>query len=141
MAPLVEVGEVFEETVQLDPDTVRRFAIEAHDFNPLHHDLEFARKSRFKRLIASGTHTIALLCGLSATHFSKRGVMLGLEFSQRLIKAVGASEKILLRWEVTDVTAKPSLDGWLVRMRGEVQNQAGEVALSSEGLVLVTARI
>jgi 3-hydroxybutyryl-CoA dehydratase len=141
MKALVQVGEVFEESVQLDADTVSHFAAQAHDFNPLHHDVEFARKSRFKRLIASGTHTISLLCGLAATHFSKRGVMLGLEFSQRLTKAIGADEKISLRWEVVDVTEKPSLAGWLVRMHGEVRNQEGELAMSSEGLVLVTATI
>lgn len=141
MRRLVEVGETFEKKVRLDPESVRAFATAAQDMSPLHHDAAFAERSRFQQLIASGTQTISLLYGFAATHFSARGVMLGLEFSQRYIKAVGASEEILLRWEVTGVIEKPSLAGWLVRLHGEIVNERGEVVLASDGLALVAANI
>lgn len=141
MRRLVEVGERFEKRVRLDPESVSAFATAAQDLSPLHHDADFAARSRFKQLIASGTQTISLLYGLAATHFCDRGVMLGLEFSQRYLKAVGANEEILLRWEVTGVMEKSSLAGWLVRLHGEIVNEQGELALSSDGLVLITANI
>jgi acyl dehydratase len=47
------------------------------DTNPIHHDPEFAASSRYGRLIASGTHATALLLGLTASYFSKKGSMIG----------------------------------------------------------------
>ncbi len=51
----VSVGEIFERIVTFDEQGARTFATLVGDFNPLHHDDEFARKSRFGGLIISGT--------------------------------------------------------------------------------------
>ncbi len=70
---IIKPKERFSSEVTLNPTLVSEFAKAAGDFNPMHHDPEFAANTRFKKLIASGTHTTALLLGLTASHFSKHG--------------------------------------------------------------------
>src|SRR5690349_10278922 len=96
--------ERFSREVTLTPEAVRAYAESAGDDNPVHHDPEFAAGTRFGRPIASGTHTTALLLGLTASHYSRRGAMLGLEFWIGLRKAVFADEKIRLEWLTIKVT-------------------------------------
>ncbi len=132
------VGETFERHVSIDAAEIRRFAASVEDFNPLHHDEAVAARSRFGGLTASGTHSASLLMALTATHYSKHAQPLGLDFSLRFRKAVKAGDRLLLRWTVTRIEFKPSLQGELVSLLGEAINQAGEVALSATALLLVT---
>ena len=55
----------------------------------------------------SGTQTAARLMALTATYFSKRFDVVGLDFSVRFHKAVFADETVTLEWEVVDVTPNP----------------------------------
>jgi acyl dehydratase len=127
----------FTADVQLDPASAAAFARNAGDDNPLHHDQEFAARSRFGRLIASGPHTTALLLGLTAKHFSQLGSMLGLEFWIRFRRAVFADEQIKLEWLVIRVTPHAKLGGDIVELRGRVLGQDGRTALGAKGKVLV----
>ena len=70
----------FSSTVTLTPASVREFARAVGDRNPLHHDAAHAAQTRYGRPIASGTQTTAHLMALTATHFSQRAAMVGLEF-------------------------------------------------------------
>jgi acyl dehydratase len=111
------------------------------DDNPVHHDPAFARGTRFRRPIASGPHTTALLLALTASHFSKTGAMLGLEFWVRFKKAIYADETIRLEWLVVKVTPNPKLNGDVVELRGRIQSEDGTTALGAKGRVLVTDRL
>jgi acyl dehydratase len=77
---IVRPRDRFSTEVTLDPSLVIEFARAAGDPNPVHHDPAFAATTRFGRPIASGTHTTALLLGLTASHFSRDASMVGLEF-------------------------------------------------------------
>jgi len=92
--------ERFSAEVSLDPRATSAFAHAVGDTNPVHHDAELAAKSRFGRLIASGPQTTAHLLALTASHFSKRGAMLGLEFWVQFRRPVYADETIMLEWLV-----------------------------------------
>jgi len=131
-------GERFSAEVTLTPDLVASFAHHVGDDNPVHHDPEFAAGTRFGRLIASGTHTTALLLALTAKHFSKRGAMLGLEFWQRFRTPVFADETIRLEWLVVRVTPNAKLRGDVVELRGRIQGADGRTAVGARGRVLVT---
>ena len=96
--------ERFSTDVSLTPSMVGAFATAAGDDNPIHHDAAFAANTRFGRPTASGPHTTALLLALTASHFSKKGAMLGLEFWVRFRRPVYADETISLEWLVVKVT-------------------------------------
>ena len=80
--------------ITLSPAMVADFANAAGDNNPIRHNPEFASATRFGKLIASGPHTTALLLALTASHFSKKGEMLGLEFWVRFRRPIYADETI-----------------------------------------------
>jgi acyl dehydratase len=133
--------ERFSSTVTLTPSSVSDFAHAAGDDNPLHHDAAYAAQTRYRRPLASGTQTTAHLMALTATHFSRRGAMVGLEFWFRFRRPVFADETISLEWLVVAVNENARLGGDVVELRGRVRNAAGETAVGAKGRVLATERL
>jgi 3-hydroxybutyryl-CoA dehydratase len=134
-------GERFSSEVTLSPSAVAAYALVAGDTNPVHHDPAFSRSTRFGRPIASGTHTTALLLGLTASHFSKHAAMVGLEFWVRFHRAVYADERIRLEWLVVRVKHNDRLGGDVVELRGRIRGQDGTTTVGAKGRVLVTSRL
>lgn len=130
--------ERFSSEVTLSPETVVDFAKAAGDNNPIHYDPEFAATTRYGRTTASGPHTTALLLALTASHFSKKGAMLGLEFWVRFRRPIYADETIFLEWMVVKVTQNKKLKGEIVELRGRIKGQDGKTSLGAKGRVLVT---
>ena len=133
--------ERFSSEVALSPAMVAEFANAAGDNNPIHHDPEFAANTRFGKQTASGPHTTALLLALTASHFSKKGAMLGLEFWVRFRRPIYADETILLEWMVIKVTTNDKLKGEIVELRGRIKGQDGRTSLGAKGRVLVTDQL
>jgi 3-hydroxybutyryl-CoA dehydratase len=132
--------ERFSTVVALDPRDTRAFAQAVGDTNPIHHNAELAEKSRFGRLLASGPQTTAHLLALTASHFSKRGAMLGLEFWVGFRKPVYADETITLEWLVISVKPNARLNGEVIDLRGRVRKETGETAVGAKGRILVTEK-
>jgi acyl dehydratase len=129
----VAVGEIFERIVTFDEAGARGFATLVEDFNPIHHDEEFAKKSRFGGLIISGTQSVALLMAMTATFLSVRGEALGLEYSFRFRKGVRMGETVKMAWVVTAVTPKPGL-GHIVSFDATLTIlSSGDVAVTGTG--------
>jgi acyl dehydratase len=82
-----------------------------------------------------------LLLALTAAHFSKRGAMLGLEFSVRFRRPIYADETIFLEWMVVRVTPNQKLQGEIVELRGRIKGADGMTAVGAKGKVLVTDRL
>lgn len=135
------IGERFSEVVHMTVEDTIAFAKAAHDFNPLHHDHEAASNSRYKKLIASGTQMAARLMALTATHFSRKCDVVGLDFSVRFHKPVYADETVTLEWEVVKVTPTSSGTSDAVEMKGRVVNAQGELAVAATGRVLVSDKL
>ena len=133
--------ERFSSEVKLTPAVAAGFATAVGDDNPIHHDAEYAASTRFGRPTASGPHTTALLLALTASHFSKKGAMLGLEFWVRFRRPIYADETILLEWLVVKVTENRKLRGEIVDLRGRIKGQDGKTAVGAKGRVLVTDRL
>ena len=133
--------ERFSSEVTLSPAMVAEYANAVGDNNPIHHDPEFAATTRYGRPTASGTHTTALILGLTASHFSKKGAMVGLEFWVRFRRPIYADETIRLEWLVVKVTPNEKLKGEIVELRGRIKGQDGRTALGAKGRVLVTDQL
>lgn len=133
--------ERFSSEIALSPAMVAEFAHASGDNNPIHHDAEYAAATRFGRPTASGPHLTALLLALTASHYSKKGAMLGLEFWVRFKRPIYADEIIRLEWMVVKVTPNAKLRGDIVELRGRVQGQNKQTALGAKGRVLVTEHL
>jgi acyl dehydratase len=141
MEPRPQSHDRFAREVTLTPEVVGQFAQLAGDTNPIHHDSEFAALTRFKKLVASGTHTSALLGALTASHFSQYGAMLGLEFWYQYKRPVFADEKIRLEWLIISVRPGNRLNGYIVDLRGRILNELGQTAVGAKGRVLVVDQL
>jgi len=133
--------ERFSSTIVLTPAAVSAFARAAGDDNPLHHDPDHAAATRYGRLVASGPQTTAHLMALTASHFSRRGDMVGLEFWFRFRRPVFADETIRLEWLVVSVKKNSRLGGDVIELRGRVRNETGETAIGAKGRVLVSEKL
>ena len=143
LAPFEEAiatGHRFSRQHSFNPDQVIAFARAAGDDNPLHNDQDFASGTRFGRLIVSGTHTTALLMGLTASHFAQRGTVLGLHFSVDLLLPVWADETVTLEWVVEAISCRPTR-GHLLELAGAVRDCEGHVRVRAHGRVLVGASL
>ncbi|MEQ8362067.1 MAG: MaoC family dehydratase [Cyclobacteriaceae bacterium] len=134
---MIQPGLRFHQFKKLNPSIVKRFAKDAGDLNPLHHDEMYAMQSSYKGLIASGAQATSLLLGTTATKLSAYGPMVGLEFSFRFRKAIQASEKIKIEMLVVNVTENLKLGGRLVDLRGRILKENGQTALGAKGLILL----
>jgi acyl dehydratase len=128
----------FSSEVTLTPNAVAEYARAAGDSNPIHFDAAFAAHTRYRRMIASGTQTTALLLGLTAAHFSKGTSMVGLEYWVRFRRPVFADETIRVEWLIIKITPNARLGGHIVDLRGRIRGQDGQTAVGAKGRVLVT---
>ncbi|XAH22736.1 MaoC family dehydratase [Xylophilus sp. GW821-FHT01B05] len=134
----VEVGRRFGGAHTFDEAQVRAFANAAGDTNPLHHDAAFAEASRYGRLIASGTHTTALLLGLTASHFSQTHSIVGLSFSVELCRPVYVDATVWMEWEVMAATPGGCCSQRLA-LRGSMRDETGAECVAAAGTVQVSA--
>jgi acyl dehydratase len=134
----VHAHDRFSQTLRLSETEISAFAQAAGDANPLHRDVAFARRSRYGQVIASGPQSTSLLMGLAATHFSRIGPMVGLEFSFFFRAAVPAEALLKLDWLVVRVSPTSSRAAAVVELRGRLRIAEGETAVGARGRVLVS---
>ncbi|MEM7465436.1 MAG: MaoC family dehydratase [Pseudomonadota bacterium] len=137
----VKPHDRFAQTYQLDAALVSSQALAVGDDNPIHHDPIFAAQTRYKRPIASGTHTTALLLGLTASHFSKANSMVGLDYWVGFKRPIYAHEKIRMEWLVVRVTPNKKLGGKIVELRGRILGEDGKTSVGAKGRLLVTEQL
>lgn len=136
--PGLRVGDRFSREHQFTPQAVRDFSLAAGDDNPLHIDPDRAAASPYGALIASGTHTSALLLGLTASHFSRFSSVVGRRFTVQFRRAVRADAKVVIEWRIVGLDARPGRPGQVVRMEGELRDVASsEVCVEATGEVVV----
>jgi acyl dehydratase len=134
------VGERFTRELHFDAASIVQFAKLVGDDNPIHHDDAVAGKSRFGKLIASGTHISALMMGATASYVTERGPSLGLETSCRFRRGVTAGSTLRLEWEITAIEPKQSLDGSILTFIGKLVAENGEIAATGMAKTLVPWR-
>ncbi len=136
------VGESFTLRVRITDDEIPVFAKSVHDHNPLHHDLATALAAGYRGLIASGTQLGSIFMAMTATHFAKptasglRRSGVGMGFDIRFRAPVYANEDIDLRWTVTGIERKDSLNGWITRLEGDARS-GDALLLSGTGTLLL----
>ncbi len=138
---LVEVGDSCTRRLSFSRTQIADFARLTGDNNPLHHDLEAARRARHRDIIASGQQTSAQLIGLAATHFLRTDAagerdVLCLNFNFAFKAPVFADVEIELSWAVANVEWQAGLSGWVVQIEGQAR-AADRVCVIGRGTLLV----
>jgi 3-hydroxybutyryl-CoA dehydratase len=131
------VGDNFFKQVRFDATNIASFALLAGDTNPLHHDAEFAKQTRFGGIIASGSHVTSLMSGMVAGHFANKGLNIGLDFTFRFESPVHVDDTVLMRWTLANRMPKLSLKGDILTLEGQAIRSDGIIAVSATAHVLL----
>jgi 3-hydroxybutyryl-CoA dehydratase len=127
-----EPGQKASVTKTIGETDVHTFARITGDFNPLHVDAEFARRSRFGERIAHGILTAGLISAVLGMRLPGPG---GIFLSQTLkfVRPVRLGDTITATAEVTAWTPAKRI----LQLRTICTNQRGETVIEGESVLLV----
>ncbi len=135
----VNVGERFGASLTVTETHIVLGAGMFGDFNPLHTDEEFSKKSLFRGRVLHGPFTSALISSPVGMYFGGTAIAY-LEHSCRFKTPVRAGDTITTSWTVTGKADKPKHKGGIIEMSAVANNQRGEVAVEAEGKILVARK-
>jgi len=135
----VQVGERFGSSVTVTETHLVLAAGMFGDFNPLHVDEAFAKKSRFGTRILHGPFSSALVSSPVGMHFAGTAIAY-LEHACRFKAPVRPGDTLATEWTVLEKLDKPKHNGGICVLRGTARNQDGEVAVEADGKILVSSR-
>lgn len=133
----VEVGYRFEKVIRLTAEEIADFAEKSGDFNPLHHNEEIARDSRFGGIIACGPHTSSLFMGSCATNLAPGYLVMGMEFHVYFKAPLRPDKEYKLEWTVKEVIPKPKLVGYIATIDGKITDGEDDVVLGNGAGLIV----
>jgi 3-hydroxybutyryl-CoA dehydratase len=127
----ISLGDYYEKKVLITEQLVRSFAEVTDDFNPIHLDAEYAKKTFFKRRVAHGLLPVGFIGAVFGTALPGPGSVYlyqNVEFKA----PVFLGDAITVRAEVISLGSPAPK----VTLRTTVTNQFGAVVVSGEGAVL-----
>jgi acyl dehydratase len=135
-----QAGDVVElGTVSISEEEIITFARQ-YDPQPFHVDPEAAARSRFGGIIASGWQTAGLFMRLYAEGVLNTTVSLGSPGVDHLQwpNPVRPGDTLTGRWTVLECRpSRTKPDRGVIRSRGEMLNQNGDIVLSLEALNII----
>jgi len=132
-------GESFSRAVTITDTHLVISAGLLGDYNPLHVDEEFARKSRFGGRILHGMMTSALMGGPVGMYFHGTAIAY-LEHNARFAAPVRPGDTLTIAWMITRLVPKPAHGGGIAELAGTATNQHGVVAATTTGKIMVFNR-
>ena len=128
----LKIGDKFTTSKQITDEVVRAFAELSGDFNPIHLDEEFAKKTRFGRRIAHGMITGALISAVVGNEFSERKIVY-LSQTMRFIAPVFIDDTITATATVSSIRQ----DKPIVTVETVCTNQHGGKVVTGEGKIMI----
>jgi 3-hydroxybutyryl-CoA dehydratase len=141
-------GKWYDETVVGEKFGTRVTVTEAHlvtaaglfgDFNPLHVDEEFSKKSRFGGRILHGPFSAALVSAPVGMFFSGTAIAY-LEHNCRFVAPVKPGDTLATEWTVREKIDKPKHRGGICVLDCVARNQRGDTAVEAHGKILVASK-
>lgn len=136
----IKPGYCFDETRKFTVKELSDMACQCGDMNYVHHDLELAKNTRFKNIIASGSAIAGLFTAMIPTHFSDLSPMLGLEMSLKFPAPIYPDTELVMKWVVTN-TVEKSGNNTLVSLEGTITDENGVVSVLAQTSILLVERL
>ncbi|MCS6873297.1 MAG: MaoC family dehydratase [Pyrinomonadaceae bacterium] len=128
----LKIGDKFSRQKKISDDVIRKFAEFSGDYNPIHLDEEFARKTRFGRRIAHGMITGALISAVLGDELSEKSVVY-LSQTLNFVKPVFVDDIVTVTATVTDIRE----DKPIVTLETICTNQSGEIVVTGQAKIMV----
>ncbi len=135
----VKVGDSFGSSLTVTETHIVLGSGMFGDFNPLHVDEEFSKKSMFGGRILHGPFTSALVSAPVGNYFAGTAIAY-LEHTCRFKSPVRAGDTLATKWAVVEKIDKPKHKGGIFVLSGQATNQRNELAVECEGKILVAGR-
>ncbi|MFI5693817.1 MaoC/PaaZ C-terminal domain-containing protein [Kribbella sp. NPDC051586] len=135
-APVLTVGDTAWSTTfgPLTRTDIVRYAGASGDFNPIHHDEEFARSAGFPSVFSIGMLQASLLATFATRWLGADGVR---RFAVRFREPVWPGDVLTCSGRVT--AAEPAGDGQRIEVELTCTRQNGSVAVSGTAVFVVPA--
>ncbi|MEX1000413.1 MAG: MaoC/PaaZ C-terminal domain-containing protein [Thermodesulfobacteriota bacterium] len=111
----------------LSEDEISTFAKLSGDLNPLHHDADRSKSSRFGGIIASGPQSSALFMGTIATYLAPGYLVMGMRIEGEFRAPIKPNLELQIRWVAKTVIPKPKLNGYIVVNEGGIYHEDQEL--------------
>ena len=137
-----KVGDTFvgERTYVMAQDRMIDFALE-FDPQPFHTDPEAAKHTSYGQLVASGWHTGSAMMRLITEFLGEASMGAAGVDELRWPRPVVPGDELTLTWTVIETRASQSKpDRGIVKVRQELHNQQGELAMSLVSIMLIKTR-
>lgn len=128
----LKIGDKFSTGKQITDAVVRAFAELSGDYNPIHLDEEFARKTRFGKRIAHGMISGALISAVLGNEFKERKIVY-LSQTMKFIAPVFIDDTVTATATVKNIRE----DKPIVTLETICTNQNGEITLKGEAAVMI----
>ena len=123
----LSIGQVAKRSITLTEQHVKTYAELSGDYNPLHFDEDFARKTKFGKLVVQGGLTTGLLHALVAMDMPGPGTVF-LSQNWKFIAPVFIDDTITAKAEILRMhESKP-----VTQLAITIERQDGEVVLEGE---------
>jgi len=133
----VLIGFSFEKTITLSEEEISTFATLSGDFNPLHHNEDIAKASRFGGIIASGPQSSALFMGTIATYLAPGYLVMGMRIEGEFRAPIKPNLELQIRWVAKTVIPKPKLNGYIVANEGGIYHEDQKLFWGIETCLIV----
>lgn len=138
-----EVGSEFITTGRTITEAdLMQFAALTGDWNQLHTDEEYAKKSPFGRRIAHGLYGLALMEGMKFRLGHGDGTAIAsLSWTVKFAKPIFIGDTVRTRWRITDKRTTRQPDRGIITETVELVNQRDEVVTEAEHLLMLRRRL
>ena len=128
----VKLGASFSKERMVTDELIRQFAEISGDFNPIHLDEEFAKKTRFGRRIAHGMLSGAFVSAVLGFELSERKIVY-LSQTLRFKSPVFIGDTVTTTATVTNIRE----DKPIVTLETVCTNQDGKTLVTGEAVVMI----
>lgn len=128
-----KIGDVITDSTIVTDEMIQLFAKATGDYNPIHMDEEYAKKTRFGRRIAHGMLTGGFISQVLAMKVHNEGIYLSQ--SMKFLKPVYIGDTLIA--EVT--LAKFRHRVGVATFETNVKNQNGDYVMKGEATIMVVA--
>jgi len=129
----VQISKTFSFSRTISNEDIQRFAEITGDFNPLHMDLEYCKKTRFKERIAHGFLTASLISAAISKEFP--GAVY-LNQSLNFIKPVKIGDRVTALIKILSMDEKHNF----LKLSTICINQNNEEVIKGNALIMIRVR-
>jgi acyl dehydratase len=131
MSEFFKVGDHKSISVQVTDKMVHQFAEMSGDFNPIHLDDEYAKKTRFGRRIAHGMICGSLISRALAMELGTAGIYLSQ--NMKFLNPVFIDDVVTIELTVLSLRAEKGI----ASIETIVKKQTGDVCVKGEAMIMI----